>query len=428
MIINRNEILKRLEQVPLFFFLVKWLIIASLVGIIVGSASAFFLNSLSWATNWRENHVWIISLLPIGGLIIGFSYYYLGSDVVKGNNQLLEEFYKPKHIIPLKMAPLVLFGTVITHFFGGSAGREGTAVQMGGAIADQFTKIFKLRARDRRILLIVGISAGFSSVFATPLAGAIFALEVLVLGRMRYEAILASLISAVVADYSCNWWGVAHTHYHILSVPDISPENFLWSLFVGIVFGLTSMLFSRSTHYWGKLFAKIVKYPPLRPFYGGIIIAIVVFLMGTTKYIGLGVPMIVQSFTEDLNSYDFILKLLFTSFTLGAGFKGGEVTPLFFIGATLGNALVWFVPLPLSLLAGMGFVAVFAGATNTPIACIFMGIELFGAQSAIYIAIACVVSYIFSGHTSIYTSQKIGSPKHVFFSRIKGRSISELLH
>lgn len=426
MIINKNKLFLKLEQIPMFFFLLKWLFIASLVGMLVGTASAFFLNTLSWATNWRENNVWIISLLPLGGLIIGYTYYYLGSDVVKGNNQLLEEFYNPKRIIPFKMAPLVLFGTVVTHLFGGSAGREGTAVQMGGAIADQFTKLFKLRSRDRKILIIVGISAGFSSVFATPLAGAIFALEVLVLGRMRYEAILASFIGAVVADYTCNWWGVSHTHYHIAQIPELSPENLLWSLFVGIIFGLTSMLFSRSTHFWAGFFKRTIKYPPLRPFVGGIVIALAVFCLGTTKYIGLGVPVIVDAFSVDLNSYDFLLKLLFTSFTLGAGFKGGEVTPLFFIGATLGNALVWFVPLPVSLLAGMGFVAVFAGATNTPIACIFMGIELFGAQGAVYIAIACVVSYIFSGHTSIYTSQLIGSPKHVLFSRIKGRSISDI--
>ena len=183
-------------------------------------------------------------------------------------------------------------------------------------------------------------------------------------------------------------------------------------------FGLTALLFSKSTHFWQHLFRSKIKFAPLRPFVGGAIVAIAVYLIGTTKYIGLGIPTIVDAFNVDLNRYDFLLKILFTSFTLGASFKGGEVTPLFFIGATLGNALVWFVPLPIALLAGMGFVAVFSGATNTPIACTLMGIELFGAESAVYIAIACVVAYLFSGHSGIYSSQIVGSPKLFHFNKM----------
>jgi H+/Cl- antiporter ClcA len=185
------------------------------------------------------------------------------------------------------------------------------------------------------------------------------------------------------------------------------------------------MLFSKSTHFWGTLFKKRIKYAPLRPLIGGVILAVVVYLTGTTKYIGLGVPTIVDAFNIKLNSYDFILKILFTSFTLGAGFKGGEVTPLFFIGATLGNILVWFIPMPMPLLAGMGFVAVFAGATNTPIACTIMGIELFGIESGIFIALACTTSYLFSGHSGIYSAQIIGSPKHKFFMKEKGLTLTE---
>ncbi|MEE1899345.1 voltage-gated chloride channel family protein [Flavobacterium rakeshii] len=412
------------EQIPQFFYLLKWLLISAIVGVLCGSASAFFLVSLEWATNWRENHIWIIALLPLGGLIIGLLYHYFGSSVVKGNNMLLEELHTPKQVIPFRMAPLVLFGTIATHFFGGSAGREGTAVQMGGAIADQLTKLFKMRPRDRKILIIIGISGGFASVFGTPLAGAVFALEVLVLGRMRYEAILPSFLTAVVANYSCQIWGVGHTHYHIPFVPDMTPLNLLLAAGVGIAFGLTAMLFSRMTHFWGELFKSKISYSPLRPFVGGIVIAVAVFAIGTTKYIGLGVPVIVDAFNQDLTSYDFLLKILFTSFTLGAGFKGGEVTPLFFIGATLGNALAFFVPLPLALLAGMGFVAVFSGATNTPIACTLMGIELFGAESAVFIAIACVVAYLFSGHTGIYSAQIVGSSKHLLFGREQNKTLA----
>jgi H+/Cl- antiporter ClcA len=421
-----KKFLFSIEQVPTLFYLLKWVIICLVLGILAGSVSAFFLKGLEWATNYREANLWIIWLLPLGGFIIGLSYHLFGNDVVKGNNLLLEEFHSPKKIIPFKMAPLVLFGTIVTHLFGGSAGREGTAVQIGGAIADQFTKILKLSKTDRKIILIAGISAGFASVFGTPLAGGIFALEVLVLGRLRLDAIIPSFMAAVFANYFCEFWNVTHTHYHISEVAEMNPQNLLWALLAGIVFGLVAMLFSKSTHFWSLLFKKYIKYPPLRPVLGGIILAIIVYLMGTTKYIGLGIPTIVDAFDINLNSYDFLLKILFTSFTLGAGFKGGEVTPLFFIGATLGNILIWFIPLPMGLLAGMGFVAVFAGATNTPIACTIMGIELFGIEAGVFIAIACSTAYLFSGHSGVYGSQIIGSPKNNHYSKERGLQLSDV--
>ena len=415
-----------IEQIPSLLYLIKWVLICLILGIAVGGVSAFFLISLDWATNYRESHLWIIALLPVAGFIIGLSYHLYGDSVVKGNNLLLEEFHSPKKVIPFRMVPLVLFGTILTHLFGGSAGREGTAVQMGGAIADRFTKVLNLSKRDRKIILIAGISAGFAAVFGTPLAGGIFALEVLTLGRLRLDAIIPSFMAAVFANYFCEIWNVSHTHYTISTVVEMTPVNLLWCLLAGIIFGLVAMLFSKSTHFWGHLFSRYIKYPPLRPVIGGAILAIVVYSMGTTKYIGLGIPTIVDAFSENLNSYDFILKLLFTSFTLGAGFKGGEVTPLFFIGAALGNVLIWFIPLPMGLLAGMGFVAVFAGATNTPIACTVMGIELFGIESGVFIALACSTAYLFSGHTGVYSSQIIGSPKNNFFIREKGLSLSEI--
>jgi len=418
--------LTSIDQIPSLVYLFKWIIICTLIGAIAGSISAFFLLSLEWATNYREAHLWIIALLPIGGFLVGLSYHLYGNSVVKGNNLLLEEFHTPKKVIPFKMAPLVLFGTIATHLFGGSAGREGTAVQIGGAVADQFTKIFKLNNQDRKILLIAGISAGFASVFGTPLAGGIFALEVLILGRIRLDAIVPSFLAAVLADYFCQAWNVGHTHYHINSIAEMNPANLLWALLAGIIFGLVSMLFSKSTHFWSSQFKKYFKYPPLRPFIGGVVIAVAVYLIGTTKYIGLGVPTIVDSFSEAMNKYDFLVKVLFTSFTLGAGFKGGEVTPLFYIGATLGNALIWFIPLPMDLLAGMGFVAVFAGATNTPIACTIMGIELFGVESGVFIAIACSTAYLFSGHSGVYAAQIIGSPKNKNYNSEKGSLLSEI--
>lgn len=423
---NIRNFLFSFEQIPSLLYLLKWVLICLVLGAVAGSVSAFFLLSLEWATNWRESHLWIIALLPVGGFIIGISYHLFGNSVVKGNNLLLEEFHTPKKVIPFRMVPLVLFGTILTHFFGGSAGREGTAVQIGGAIADRFTKVLKLSKRDRKIVLIAGISAGFASVFGTPLAGGIFALEVLVLGRIRLDAIIPSFMAAIFANYFCEIWNVSHTHYNITIIPEMTPINLMWSLLAGIIFGLVAMLFSKSTHFWSNLFNKHIKYPPLRPVIGGAILAVAIYFMGTTKYIGLGIPTIVDAFDINLNSYDFLLKVLFTSFTLGAGFKGGEVTPLFFIGATLGNVLIWFIPLPMGLLAGMGFVAVFAGATNTPIACTIMGIELFGIESGVFIALACSTAYLFSGHSGVYSSQIIGSPKHNLYMREKGLPLSDI--
>ncbi|WP_026462308.1 voltage-gated chloride channel family protein [Adhaeribacter aquaticus] len=423
---NFKRRLLSIEQIPVFLYLVKWLWLCALIGALAGSASAIFLILLNWVTTWRESHLWIIALLPVGGLLIGLAYHYWGESVVKGNNLLLEEFHSPKAVIPLRMAPLVLFGTLATHFFGGSAGREGTAVQMGAAISDQFTKYFNLPARDRKILLIAGISAGFASVFGTPLAGAVFALEVFTIGRVRYDAILPSFLAAFFADYITRFWPVTHTHYVIPVVPELTLDKLLWILLTGIFFGLAALLFSRMAHFFASFAKNKISYPPLRPVIGGVVIALVVWCLGTTKYIGLGVPTIVAAFNHSLPPYDFMLKLLLTTFTLGMGFKGGEVTPLFFVGATLGNTLSFFVPLPLALLAGMGFVSVFAGATNTPIACTLMGIELFGNASGLFIGLACVVAYLFSGHTSIYSSQLIGSPKHLLYSRHKQKKLDEL--
>lgn len=396
-------------------FLVKWLLLSVIIGILVGSASAFFLVSLDWATDWREDNTWIIWLLPLGGLLIGLIYHYFGKEVVKGNNQIIEEYYHPKQVIPLKMAPLVLFGTIATHFFGGSAGREGTAVQMGAAISDQFALWFKMSKSERRMLLILGISAGFASVFGTPLAGAIFSIEVLIIGRMRYPIILPSLITAYVAHFTCLWWNVGHTHYEIPFVPSINFELILWSILAGAAFGLAAFTFSKSVKLFTRLFVKLIKYPPLRPFVAGIFIALFVFAIGTTKYIGLGIPTIVEAFQNPLPPADFLIKIAITAFTLAAGFKGGEVTPLFFIGATLGNALSLFFPLPMALLAGMGFVAVFSGATNTPIACTVMGFELFGAEGLVFIGIACFTAYLISWFSGIYSAQAIHQYKYSFF-------------
>ena len=371
--------------------------------------------ALDWATNYRESHLWIIGLLPIAGFFIGWTYYKYGENSVKGNNLLLEELYKTVKPIPLRMTPLVLSGTILTHLFGGSAGREGTAVQMGGSLADQLTNYFHLDSENRRLILIAGVSGGFASVFGTPLAGAIFALEWMLHRKFRWKSLYPAFWTAFVAHWVCELlFRVEHTHYLVDLVPPHTIINLLWVVPAGIAFGLSGRLFAKSTHFFSYQFSKFITYPPLRPVIGGLFIAAFVWITDSTTYIGLGVPRIMEAFEAPLPWYDWLAKTGLTSFTLGAGFKGGEVTPLFFVGATLGNALSEWIPLPLAILAGMGFVGVFSGATNTPMACTVMGMELFGYECGIFLGIACLIAYLFSGKSSIYSSQDLSKKFHLY--------------
>lgn len=388
-------------------YLFIWLCLGALVGLLSGSASAIFLLSLDWATDFREANLWLILFLPVAGFAIGYVYHHYGANSVKGNNLLLEELYHSRNPIPLRMTPLVLFGTIITHLFGGSAGREGTAVQMGGSLADQLTKWFSLNQENRRLVIICGVAGGFASIFGTPLAGAIFSLEWMLTRKFRWESLFPAFLSAFAAHWICELaWGVGHTQYSIPEIPVHSLVNLAWVIPAGIAFGLSARLFAETGHGVSEVFKK-VKYPPFRPLIGGILVALVVYFSGTTTYIGLGVPRIVEAFEVPLPWYDWLAKTGLTGLTLGSGFKGGEVTPLFFTGATLGNALSAWIPLPLALMAGMGFVGVFSGATNTPMACTVMGMELFGYEAGIFLGIACLVAYFFSGRGSIYASQNL---------------------
>ncbi|RTE05537.1 voltage-gated chloride channel protein [Paenibacillus whitsoniae] len=398
-------------HVALLGAMLKWLLYAGVVGILSGSASALFLASLDDVTESRMAHPWLLYLLPLGGALMAYLYVRIGRNAGKGNNLILEQIQGGQERVPLRMAPLVLLGTLLTHLFGGSAGREGTAVQMGGSLSEAVGRALKVDGIDRQILLMCGISSGFGSVFGTPLAGTIFALEVVAVGLVSYRAILPCFIASVVGNLVTIGWGIHHLHYEMGAAPDMSWAVVLKVAIASVLFGLAALLFSELTHGLKKLYAKLLTNPMLRSFVGGLVVIALVFVFQTRDYLGLGIPLIQSSFDGAVAPLAFLWKTLFTALTLGAGYQGGEVTPLFAIGAALGHSLAGLLHLSAPFLAGLGFIAVFSGATNTPLACFVMGIELFGSESMIYMFLACVVSYLFSGHTGIYSSQQIGVSK-----------------
>jgi len=430
------------EQFFIASYLLKWTLYILPLALAVGSLVAFFLWSLDKLIQLRFAHGWLLFLLPLAGLLIYLLYKYLGKNADKGNNLIIDEIHEPGGGVPIRMTPLVLFTTLMTHLFGGSAGREGTAVQMGGSMAAFWGRRLNLSAADTRILLMAGVAAGFGAVFGTPVTGAVFALEVLALGRIRHDALLPCLMASVLADITCTSWGIHHTRYHIDFVSQIEGFSILHTDLVllskvivsGVAFGLVGYLFANLSHAIKNYSGQFIRQQWLIPVVGGAIIIALTFLLGTEDYLSLGVAgknpdsvTIVSCFKPGGAAYfSWWWKLLFTAVTLGTGFKGGEVTPLFFIGAALGNTIAVLMGVPVDLMAGLGFIAVFAGATNTPIACTIMGVELFGANNLLYYAVACFTAYYFSGHSGIYTSQKIAVSKIDTLSADRGKTLSQI--
>ncbi|MBC7712947.1 MAG: chloride channel protein [Rhizobacter sp.] len=390
----------------------KFFFLSVLTGIFAGITSSIFLHLLKWATDFRIQYMSIIWCLPVAGLAVGILYHLYGREASRGNNLILEEIHDPKKILPLAMAPLVLLGTLLTHLFGGSAGREGTAVQMSASIADNLGKFFKVDADERKILLMAGAGAGFSSAIGAPIAGFIFGMEVITIGKIRFNSWPQCLVAAFTGYYTSLFLKIPHSQYPEVEIPGLKINILFAVMIAGLIFGLTALLFSRFTHLIEHTTKRFIKTPYFIPFVAGFVIVGLYYLEGSYRYAGLGIEYIQESLTTVSSFKDPLYKTFFSALTVGSGFKGGEFVPLVFIGATLGSALSLILPAAFPFLSALGFASVFAGASNTPLACAFMAAEIFGWKILPYSLLACYLSYYSSGHSGIYHAQNIYRPKH----------------
>lgn len=383
-------------------WLARWTLRSAIIAVLAGTASAIFVHALERATALRETHRWLLLFLPLAGAAVGWLYLRFGASVQAGNRRLFDEILRPTAVVPLRMAPLILSGTLLSHLCGASIGREGTAVQMGGSLADQLTGPMRLSPEERPALLMAGVAAGFASVFGVPLAGALFALEVRAGARLRLKALYPCLLAAVLADQVGRAWGIQHTHYPVDAFALPWMQSLSVMLVAGLAFGLTARAFITMTTLLADRLAHGLPSLPLRALAGGTALAALAWWLPVDRYLGLGIPTILQAFSAPLPVHDFAAKAALTIAAIASGFKGGEVTPLFFIGATLGNALAPALGMPLGLLAAVGFVAVFAAAARAPIACTVMAFELFGLQAGMHAGLACATACLVSGRVGLY--------------------------
>lgn len=388
----------------------RWLILAIITGFVVGGVGILFVKGLGLANTFRNAHTKIIFALPLAGLLIVFLYKISNYENDKGTNLVISTL-QAKSQIPFRMAPLIFVSTILTHLFGGSAGREGAALQLGGSIGNQLGRWFHLKEEDTRMLVMCGMSAAFASIFGTPLAAVIFAMEVGSIGVMHYGAFVPCMFSALVASTFAQEMGCHAEAFTITESVDFALVPALLIVLLGILCACISMIFCKALHESGHLFRKYFPNAYLRVVVGSGIIIVLTLILHTTAYSGAGVNLIEEAFLGESPRMAFLWKMVFTAVTLGVGFKGGEIVPSFCIGATFGCLFGSLVGLSPSLCAAVGMVSVFCGVTNSPITSLVIGFEMFGFDSMRYLLIGVAISYMLSGYTGLYSEQTITSSK-----------------
>ena len=386
--------------------LLRWVLLGSITGVVVGVIGAMFYHGIIWATDFRTEHDYIILGLPFAGLLIVFLYRLCKDYEDKGTNLVIKSIQAGENL-PITKPPLIFISTILTHLFGGSTGRESAALQMGGSIGYNLGKLFRLKEGNVKIITMCGMSAAFSALFGTPMTAAFMAMEIENVGIMYYSALVPCVISALVASGVSKYLGVVEETFAVTVVPEFSLYNAVFTGILAILCAIVSVLFCNVLKLSGRIYKKLIKNAYLRIFVGGCIVSALTFASGTRLYNGAGINVIEMAVKGDAPYIAFLLKMVFTALTLGAGYKGGEIVPALYIGATFGclySQLLGFDP---ALCAAIGMGALFCGVTNCPISSLFICFELFGFKGMPYYLLAVALSYTFSGYSSLYSSQKI---------------------
>ena len=385
---------------------VKWILLAVIVGIAGGILGSVFHISIDYVTNLRTEHGFLIFLLPIGGVLIAAIYFLFSSKGKIDTNRVIESVRRDKKI-PLVMIPLIFLSTVITHMLGGSAGREGAALQLGGSIGYNLGRGLHLKKRDMHIIVMSGMSAVFAALFGTPLTAAIFSLEVTSVGIFHYAGLLPCVISSITAAQIAKLFSLHPVQFTGIEFGGVTWELAIKVIFLAILCAIISIFFCVAIKKTEHLMAKLFKNGFLRAFMGGIIIVLLTMIIRTRDYNGAGMDVVARAIGGQASAWAFLIKIIFTAITISAGFKGGEIVPTFFIGSTFGCVVSPLLGIEPTIGAAIGFIALFCGVVNCPVASIILSLEVFGAEGILLFAIACSVSYMMSGYFGLYESQRI---------------------
>lgn len=389
----------------------KWIFLAIVTGLIVGGSSSVFAGCVREATAFRNSHLWIFMLLPVSGVLIVFMYRKMGRDD-RGTNQVLSTI-KSKDDVPLRSAPLIFVSTILTHLTGGSAGREGAAIQFGGSIGNQIGRIIKLDEADHHVIIMCGMSAAFAAVFGTPMAAAVFAMEVVSVGVMYYTALLPCVIASLIASKFAAGIGVHPELFHITKIPELTVENGIKMAIIAAGCGLLSILFCIALKWTAIFYDRFLKNPYIKVVVAALVVIVITIFLNTSEYMGAGSDLISRAIENgQARPLDFFWKLILTAITMRAGFRGGEIVPSFCIGATFGCVAGSIFGISPSIAAACGMVALFCGVTNCPITSMLIAFELFGFSGVSYYLIAIAISYALSGYYSLYKDQTIVYSKY----------------